>query len=235
MKSLRVEFAAILLGLLCVAASPLATAQPQSQQNESVADAARRARQQKKVAPKQDRVWDNDTLPTNGAGVNIVGPTSPAAEAPSSENVPVVRTASTPAASSASPASNDPQAIEKQRIETTAAMNELKDQLIEAQKVLDVAQRSFDLQRDTYYSKTNFAEDRAGKARLDAMQADILAKQAAVETLKAKLAALEDKLRALPQAPARQEHAPPQRLETAPPAPPRPPPVPPIHRPDSDR
>lgn len=235
-KSLKIGVGAIFIGLVCVAASPLATAQPQSQQHDSVAEAARRARQQKKMAGKQDRVWDNDTLPTTGAGVNTVGPGLPDG---ASENVAVTPTARTPGAPSAAAAANNPQAAERQRVEATAAMNELKDQLVEAQKVLDVAQRAFALQRDTYYSKTNFAEDKAGKARLDAMQADIAAQQAAVEVLKAKLAALEDKLRALPSPPARQENAPPARPENTPPArpatSPRSQPVPPVRPPDSDR
>jgi uncharacterized coiled-coil protein SlyX len=230
-QSLRIATGAIFVVLACVAVSPLANAAPQSQQ-QSVADAARRARQQKKTEVKQDRVWDNDTLPATGGGVNTIGPGSPDT-APGN-----VAATSSPRTPSASSSANSPQAIEKQRIEATAEMNALKDQLLEAQKVLEVSQRAFALDSDTYYSKTNFAEDKAGKARLDAMQANIVAQQAAIAALKAKLAALEDKLRALPATSARQETAPATRQETTPPArpetplPPRSQPVPPVRIPD---
>lgn len=226
----RLRVPAIFLALVCVAMVPFTSAQPQSHQNVSVAEAARRARQQKKAAPKQGRVvWDDDTLPTSG-GVNTVGQPSESSSTQTPGNV------SPSASSSGSSGSTSPQAIENQRMEAAAAMNAVKEQLAEALKVLDISQRAFALQRDTYYSKTNFAEDKAGKARLDAMQADIVAQQAAVAALKAKLSALEDKLRSLPAASEHQETAPPARQETTPPpAPPRSQPAPPVRPPDKNR
>jgi len=70
---------------------PPASPQPQAQssapapaQQESLADAARRAREQKKEATKPAKVFDNDNLPAQG-GINTVGSASGelgAAEAP---------------------------------------------------------------------------------------------------------------------------------------------------------
>ena len=61
---------------------PPASPQPQAQssapapaQQESLADAARRAREQKKEAAKPAKVFDNDNLPAQG-GINTVGSTS---------------------------------------------------------------------------------------------------------------------------------------------------------------
>src|SRR5579862_2923851 len=50
------------------------SAAPASQQS-SLADAARKAREQKKEAPKAAKVFDNDSIPTTG-GINTVGSAS---------------------------------------------------------------------------------------------------------------------------------------------------------------
>jgi len=52
-------------------------------QQDSLADAARKAREQKKEAPKAAKVFDNDNIPTSG-GVNTVGGSA----APSDQNAP---------------------------------------------------------------------------------------------------------------------------------------------------
>jgi uncharacterized coiled-coil protein SlyX len=217
MKRPQHQFVAILLALIGFAAPPLAVAGPQSQQHPSVAEAARHARKLKKTSSKQARVWDNDTLPVGGSGVNTVGPT-PVAPESAAEGHPGGRSAQ---GDSAAPSSVNPQGSDKQRIEAVGEMNSLKERLAEAERVLNVSQRAFDLQRDTYYSKTNFAEDKAGKARLDAMQADIATQQATVDSLKARIAILADKLRSLPPTSSSQEYLPvPPRSQPVPPVPP---------------
>jgi hypothetical protein len=58
------------------------------------------------------------------------------------------------------------------------------------QQQLNLLQRQFALDQDTYYSKTGFAQDTAGRAQLDAEQRQIQILQAHVEQLKQELAAM---------------------------------------------
>jgi len=63
-----------------------ASARPPQQQQyheedpSNVADAARRAREQKKEQPKPAKVWDNDTIPKKPGEVSVIGQTPAAAE-----------------------------------------------------------------------------------------------------------------------------------------------------------
>ena len=61
--------------------------------------------------------------------------------------------------------------------------------LDQAEQELKVMQREFDLDKNAYYSKTNFAADTAGKAKIDAEQLQIQSLQSEIERLKAELAA----------------------------------------------
>jgi len=56
-----------------------------------------------------------------------------------------------------------------------------------SEKQLKLLQRQFDLDQSAYYSKPNYSEDTAGKARLDAEQQQVEALQAEIDTLNQKL------------------------------------------------
>jgi len=56
-----------------------------------------------------------------------------------------------------------------------------------AEKELKLLQRQFDLDQAAYYSKPNYAEDTAGKARLDSQQQQIDSLQSEIEQLKNEL------------------------------------------------
>jgi hypothetical protein len=58
-----------------------------------------------------------------------------------------------------------------------------------AEQELKVMQREFDLDQAAYYSKTNYAADTSGKARLDAQAQQVQYLQSEVERLKAELTA----------------------------------------------
>ncbi len=58
-----------------------------------------------------------------------------------------------------------------------------------AEQELKVMQREFDLDQNAYYSKTNYAADTAGKAKIDAELQQIQYLQSEVERLKGELAA----------------------------------------------
>jgi multidrug resistance efflux pump len=66
-----------------------------------------------------------------------------------------------------------------------------KKELAQAEHELDVTQRKAALDSDAYYSKPDFANDKDGKANLDAEAQQISEKKQAVETLKARVAELQ--------------------------------------------
>jgi hypothetical protein len=66
---------------------------------------------------------------------------------------------------------------------------EIQKKLDSAEKELKLLQREFDLDQSTYYSKTNYAADAAGKSRLDAEQQQIESLQSEIEHLKDELPA----------------------------------------------
>lgn len=159
-----------------------APASPQDQQP-SLAEAARRAREQRKHAPKAARVWTNDNLPTTaGAAVSVVGL---AAE-------PVAPEEAQPAGPLAKAAASEEK--DKERKETEAALARAKEQLENAQKELDLLQRDFNLQRQQYYSNPAYTSDTVGKERLATLRGQIDAKQQEVQQAKEKIAALEEQL-----------------------------------------
>ena len=65
----------------------------------------------------------------------------------------------------------------------------IQTELDDAEQELKVMQREFDLDQNSYYSKTNFAADTAGKAKIDAEAQQVQYLQSEVERLKDKLSA----------------------------------------------
>lgn len=168
---------------LVISASVLPTmalGQSQDSQSESVAEAARRAREQKKdkAAVKPAQVVTEDTLK----------PALPSAQA--AEN-----SSNTPAGQPV-PASTPED--EQQRAKSSAELDGLKRQVAEAQKALDLVKREFALQQDTFYSNPDHDRDTAGKAKLDDMKQQIEDKQQEVDGLKARLAELQESPAAAP-------------------------------------
>jgi hypothetical protein len=167
--------------------APLGRSQDSGTQ--SVAEAARRTREEKKAAAKQPApVITNDTLkpaPSSDQAGNMAVPGPAAQPAPGSSSAPDQSAA--PAGQPAS-AVNGEAADQKTKDSSEAAA--MKLQLAEAQKALDLLQRDLALQQDTYISNPDHARDIAGKAKLDAMLQQIAGSQQTVDALKAQLAAL---------------------------------------------
>lgn len=63
----------------------------------------------------------------------------------------------------------------------------IQEKLDAAQNQLKWLQRQFDLDQNVFYSKTNYAQDAAGKAKLDDEQQQIESLQAEIDSLKAEL------------------------------------------------
>jgi enamine deaminase RidA (YjgF/YER057c/UK114 family) len=168
------------LALAVVLAASLlpAAAFAQSQDTQSVADAARRAREQKKPQPKPAKViTDEDIKPA--AQANPATPGSPGTAAASA--APASSTASTANAGSAPDAKDQKESKE---------VTELKAQIKQALADLDLLLREKSLENDKYYSNTDYVHDTAGKAKLDELIQQASDKQQVLDRLKARLTEL---------------------------------------------
>lgn len=178
---------------LIVALTLLPCAQPrtqdtQDQQSQSVADAARRARQQKKnIAKSASRVITDDDLDTKnfkpGAeGLNVGSKPKLDTQPPSAAAVASAeaadKTAAAAATESSRKAGEDPDVAK------------LKEQIAQVQSQLDLLQRGLALDQDSFYSQPDYSHDTAGKAKLDSAKRQVNDKQQELDALKTRLAAL---------------------------------------------
>jgi hypothetical protein len=159
-------------------------ARAQGQQEQSVADAARKAREQKKTAAKPSTVITNDTLKpaTPGTVQNATAAT---------ERMPGAETTGSPAADATADAAKNAQAAsgssEEEIAKKKAKIEALKQEVAEKAKEADLQQRALALANESYYSRPDFSKDPDGKAKLDAMQSDLALKKDELAQLKAKL------------------------------------------------
>jgi hypothetical protein len=175
MKIARWAFITIL-----VATVGTISARAQEQQDNSPAAAARRTQEQKKDQPKDStksaKVWDNDNLPNKPGAINVVGREGQSA-------TPGSNSAAAPAAMT----SEDKAAIEGDLSSAKARLADLKADL-------DVMQRKYALDQQTYYGKTNYAADKSGAAALASEKADVDDKQDQVAAAEKRLAEVQSKL-----------------------------------------
>jgi hypothetical protein len=80
-------------------------------------------------------------------------------------------------------ASEDARAALKERVV-------LKEKIKEAQSDLDLQQREYKLDEESFYSTPDYSKNTSGKEKLDAMKQQISDKQQELDKLKARLAAL---------------------------------------------
>ena len=178
---LRSVFAVALVGAF------LPVAFSQSPDSQSVAEAARRAREKKKDPAKPAKVITDETLDVKKGDVQSAVAEEPKiAGAPDRTNPPASGAANPAAPGAKTQAAKD----EKLKKEITAVKEQLKDALGD----LDLLQRENRLDQDTYYSQPNFAGDAAGKQKLDDEQQKIADKRQEIDRLKAKLADLQKSL-----------------------------------------
>jgi len=162
---------------------------PQSQDPQSVAEAARRAREKKKDAAKPKTVITDETLDVKKGDVQ-----SATAEEAKVAGAPETNASNPSAApnnnSTGSTAAPDAKKDEKLKKELAALQEQLKIALTD----LDLLRRENRLDQDTYYSKPNYGADTAGKQKLDDETQRIADKQQEVENLKTKVADLEKEI-----------------------------------------
>ncbi len=202
-SSLRLKFAMVVASALLPCGTFARPQESTSQQDQSVAEAARKAREQKKKAEKPTRVIDEDTLKPSP------GPTNPPDLQTAKASEPrIPGESAAPAAAPQAEAEPSDQKEEAKRL--AAEVAKAKEKLAELQKQEDLLERQLALDKDTVYSNPDSANDAAGKSRLDALQQQINDKQKAVSDAKAHLAELQSKLDQVAPSEAPTQSAPPQ-------------------------
>jgi hypothetical protein len=187
-KRSGMAFVGVLVAVGFVFVSGLAAQEP------SVADAARRAREQKSNAVKPARIITDDTLAPGGTtnttgGVSTVGTTS---SANGDASTPVPPQAAGPGGGEPSDAGAAANRQEQTKdapkdAEKDLQVVALKEELAKLQNEVDLANRELSLENDSYYSKPDYIHDKDGKAKLDGLTDDVKVKQEDLEKLKAKL------------------------------------------------
>src|ERR1700733_16242196 len=175
---------------LCGVAGQQQSSQQSTQQAQAdpVAEAARRAREQKKDEAKPSHVWNNDDIPKTN-GVSVVGETAAAgADASAGDaggnagNSTAGSTTGTTTgtANGAAPAAGAAAGQGAGSEKTGAIAAELaaaKEHLQSLQTDLDIAQRKYVLDQQTYLSNPQHENDAAGGAALKDEEDQIAAKQ----------------------------------------------------------
>jgi len=167
------RFSPLRLALSAVLAATLVPAvmYAQSESSQSVAEAARRAREQTKAAAKPAKVITEDEVKPASSAATAAAAQPPAAAQPTATGAQ---------------APKNPADAEKAAKERAA----LKEQIKQAESDVDLLQRELRLDQDSFYSNPNYASDNAGKEKLDALKQQISDKQQDLDRLKAQLAAL---------------------------------------------
>jgi hypothetical protein len=192
------------LGILLVMPLGVVAGQQQSSQQSTqqgpadpVAEAARRAREQKKEETKAPHVWNNDDIPKTN-GVSVVGETPAAgADAATGDAAnganPAAVPAGAPNGDAAAPAQG---AVPEKTGAIAAELSTANDHLKSLKTDLDIAQRKYALDQQTYLSNPDHANDNAGAAALKdeedqiaAKQQEIADQQKKVDEIQARLAA----------------------------------------------
>ena len=151
-------------------------------QEQSLAEAARKAREKKKDAPKATKVFTNDNIPKAGAEVSVVGSTA----APAAEG------GETPAAK----AGEEPIDPSKDEAGWRAKFADMRGKIAQAEKELDILQRELNLMQQQYYSDPNKAlREQYERKEINDHRKKIQDKQDELQRLRQQLTDLEDELR----------------------------------------
>jgi len=156
----------------------------QSQNSQSVAEAARRAKQQKKTPAKPEKVYtEDDVKPATPAGAPAAPTAGSNATAPTAAGTP------TPTAAQAATANRATEPLkEGENAKEPKEVTALKEQVKQAAADLDLLQRELRLDMDALYSKPDYSGDKDGIAKVDGEKQQVSDKKQELEGLKAKLA-----------------------------------------------
>lgn len=189
MKLAKWGLAILLLSPIAMVSSASAQSQDgaqSGQQQDSLAAAARRAREQKKDQPKAAKVWDNDNIPSGSGAVSVVGDSGESAATPSDQGAQ-----SQDQAASSTDSNQQAQPAAKDQAAKAAELDANQQQLKSLKTDLDIAQRKLVLDQQMYYGKPDYSSDKAGAAALQDEQDQIKAKQQQIDDLQKQIDALQ--------------------------------------------
>ena len=167
------------LGVLPALAQQQSQASPAQQSGDPVADAARKAREQQKAAPKPKKVYtDDDVKPATPAN-DAATPASGGAQA-SADN----------AAGAGAGKADDPEKVWRKRFQ------DQRDKIAAAEKELDILQRESDKAQVQYYNDpTKAMNEQYSRKDINDKNAKIEEKKQEIANLKQQLSDMEDELR----------------------------------------
>jgi len=179
------------LGVLLVMPMGIAAgpAQPPSQDaqapapTDTLAAAAKQAREAKKDQPKPARVWNDDTIPKSNAAISVVGQTPD--ETAGTAAAPGDAAAAPAAAAANGSAGAGGGAGSRAALESAIA--NAKEKLATVKVDLDLLQRTYTLDSQMYYIKPDYASDTDGAAKLKDEQDQIAAKQQEMDDVQKKI------------------------------------------------
>src|SRR5258708_26905866 len=164
-----------------------AAALAQYQDSQSVAEAARKARAKKKNTEKATKVITDETLDVKKGDVQNATAEQP--RMPGSPEAPAQPAAAAAPGAPASPAATaagSSSALAAKDQKDAKEVADLKVKIKRAQDDLDLLQREQSLENERYYSQTDYAQDSAGKVKLDDLKQQVTDKQQQLERLKAR-------------------------------------------------
>ena len=175
--------------ILAVMGLILAVALTAGAQQQSVAEAARKAREKRKDAPKAAKVFTNDNIPKAGAEVSVVG----SGAAPATEGA-AARGEKTAAKTGAE--GEEPVDPSKDEAGWRAKFADARGKVAQAEKELDILQRELNLMQQQYYSDPNKAlREQYERKEINEHRKKIQDKQDELQRLRQQLTDLEDELR----------------------------------------
>lgn len=157
-------------------------------QGDSLAAAARRAREQKKDAAKTTKVWDNENIPSKPDGISVIGESGSGSGNAEQNATPAATTSNAPIAA------KDSAAEARDKAALTAALADAKEHLASLTTDLDILTRKYGLDQQMFYGKPDYASDRDGAAKLKAEEDDMAAKKEEIEAAQKKIDELSAKL-----------------------------------------
>lgn len=166
------------------AAAPAPAAQSPSS-SDTLAAAAKRAREDKPDQAKTARVWDNDNIPKAGHAISVIGQKDEAA--------------ADGTADAAAGASSAPENAGKGGGHLHAQVDAAKEKLASLRTDLELMQRTLVLDSQQYYGKPDYSNDSEGARKLQDEQAQIAAKQQSIEDVEKQIADLESRLNDSPE------------------------------------
>ena len=195
------------LGILLVMPIGIAAgqAQPPSQEapapapTDSLAAAAKQAREAKKDQAKPARVWDDDTVPKSSDAISVVGKT-PGDDADNAAAATGDAASAAAATNGAAGAGGGAAAGAGNRAALETSIQNAKEKLATTKVDLDLLQRTYTLDSQMYYVKPDYASDTAGAAKLKDEQDQIAAKQQEMDEAQKKIDDMEAELSKLPAA-----------------------------------